>query len=156
MLFLLPWRQISKFFFRRSCEIYCTVATLPLLYSGYITITRCHSPDHFLVVIIRKQSKQANGCIEMLTNVDGDFIKMYVHTSQIRSSSLLHPCYMYPCVLYATLQNSKLKCRVVLIHSWRPWYGLSTTGNLSTVLALYFWKKSQWKLRFSTLHISEH
>jgi len=31
---------------------------------------------------------------EMLTNVDGDFIKMYVQTSQIRSSSLLHPCWM--------------------------------------------------------------
>lgn len=29
---------------------------------------------------------------EMLMNVDGEFVKMYVHTSEIRRSSLLHPC----------------------------------------------------------------
>jgi hypothetical protein len=29
---------------------------------------------------------------EMLMSVDGEFVKMYVRTSEIRRSSLLHPC----------------------------------------------------------------
>lgn len=83
MLFLLPRRQISKFFYRRSCEIYCTVAKRPLLAAIRLNIFSS---------LYLEAVKTGEWTHEILTNVNGDFIKMYVHTSQIRSSSLLNFC----------------------------------------------------------------
>jgi len=61
------------------------VAKLPLLAAFPLTI---------FLSLYSEAVKTGKGVHEILTNVDGDFIKMYVHTSQIRGSSLLHPCWM--------------------------------------------------------------
>jgi len=73
------------------------VAKLPLLAAIRLTI---------FLSLYMEAVQTGEWVREMLMNVDGDFIKMCVHTSQIQSSSLLHPCRLYPCVLYVTLSNS--------------------------------------------------